>query len=255
MTWNTWSPRFAGTMALLASTGVAVSGAPDDPVPVAKPIEFAKVPREVQKLPEFAGQPRYGLFLFGLNGEVRIWAALDSSGDDGHDVLYVDLDGDGDLTESGERFSGKSDRGSWRFEVGELAVPGTDVVHEDFELTAHAERVSYKMKWRGEKATMGAYGPDSKSYGDFGESIADAPIFVPGYDRPFTFERWYGGTLTPGQTTDFKVFVGNRGDRTGAFTCVDDEFLPDDEYPVATLIYRDRNDEEQQLRAKLTRRC
>ena len=51
------------------------------------------------------------------------------------------------------------------------------------------------------------------------------------------------------------MFVGNRGNRTGTFACVDDEFLPKGEYVVATLIYKDEQGKEKRYRAKLTSRC
>ena len=61
--------------------------------------------------------------------------------------------------------------------------------------------------------------------------------------------------MTRGQSNDFKVFVGNRGDRTGAFLCVDQKFLDKDEYVLATLLYLDADGKEQRYRVKLTERC
>ena len=61
--------------------------------------------------------------------------------------------------------------------------------------------------------------------------------------------------LTRGRSNDFKVFVGNRGDRTGAFACVDQEFLAASEYVQATLIYRDTAGKERRSLVDLTKRC
>ena len=45
-----------------------------------RPIAFDKVDRTIDKLPELrAAKPIYGLFLFGMNGEHRVWAVLDKS--------------------------------------------------------------------------------------------------------------------------------------------------------------------------------
>ena len=77
----------------------------------AKPIDFASVPREILVQPAFVSKkPRYGLFLFGLNGEMRVWAILDksSAGIAEYDVLYLDVNANGDLTEKGEKFSAKA---------------------------------------------------------------------------------------------------------------------------------------------------
>jgi len=228
---------------------------------VARPIEFSKVPRKLGKTPLFQSQqPRFGIFLFGLNGETRVWAALDqkNAGGKHYDLLYLDRDADGDLDDE-KPIVGAAQPNSRThgvdFKIGSFAVPGSKDVHQDFQLTAHDHRISFKMKWKGGKITMGLYGPHSDAYGTFTTDPEDAPVFVPGYDRPFTFEHWYSGTLHRGQDTEFKVFVGNRGDRTGTFTCVDDEFLPEGEYPVATLIYQDGDGKERRVHVKLTERC
>ena len=63
------------------------------------------------------------------------------------------------------------------------------------------------------------------------------------------------GAMQRGVDNDFKVFVGNRGDRRGNFSCVDQKFLPADEHVQATLIYRDRDGHEQRYLAKLRERC
>ena len=114
-----------------------------------------------------------------MNGEIPVWAVLDKSTPKprAHDVLYFDLDGDGDLTDANERFVGKittNEKSLRSFTVGRFAVPGTDDVHEDFTLSSRQRSVSFKMKWRGEKTTMGAYGPDTDTYGNFTSSIDDS---------------------------------------------------------------------------------
>ena len=257
------APMFSATLlaVLCVSTLADDVGRGDDVTALARPIEFAEVPRKVSALPEFGSeQPRFGLFLFGLNGETRVWAALDEGnpGDGFYDVLYLDRDADGNLAEerpiAGVRRP-QTESHSVDFQIGDFAVPGCEDVHRDFRLTYHDFRVSFKMKWKGEKITMGLYGPDSESYGAFATTLEDAPVFVPGYDRPFTFEHWYSGTLSRTSATEFKVFIGNRGSRTGAFCCVDDSFLPVGEYPVATLIYHDQTGKEHRHRVKLTERC
>jgi hypothetical protein len=102
---------------------------------------------------------------------------------------------------------------------------------------------------------MGLYGPSSDTYAQFAKSTQKAPVFVPGYDRPLEFEHWMSGTLTRGNTTDFKVFVGHRGDRRGAFCSSDDKYLPRGEDPVATLLYTTVDGKRKRYQAKLTGRC
>lgn len=218
----------------------------------AKPIEFAKVDRRIGKLPELRS-PLFGLFLFGINGETRVWAVLDRTGErmGVYDLLYVDRNADGDLTGKDERF----EAASAKFVIGDFREPGTDVVHTNFTITWTAQSIRYEMNWAGGPVTMGCFGPAGDTYANFAASPAEAPIFVPGMERPFEFEHWMSGTLRRGKDTDFKVFIGNRGDRTGAFTCVDDKFLTADEFVLAEVICRDRGDKELRWLVKLTERC
>ena len=82
MTRSAWAAGLAG---LLATTATA---APD----------LAKVDRTVRKEPAYQTKtPRYCLVVFGPEAATRVWVVLDG------DALYVDRDGDGDLTEDGER--------------------------------------------------------------------------------------------------------------------------------------------------------
>ena len=112
--------------------------------------------------------------------------------------LYLDLNGNGDLTEPGEVFNGENDSrsGGSIFKLPKLLDPGTGAVHKEFVLTwrPKSERMqewtSFKMKWRGDEITMGPYGPYRETYQGFGRTPKEAPIFVPGYDRPFEFEHW-----------------------------------------------------------------
>lgn len=259
--------RFGTALALISALAISQHADSRDATSrrEAKPIAFDKIDRSIGALPELrATQPLYGLFLFGKNGEHRVWAVLDKSARDaeGYDVLYLDRDADGDLTGDDERIAGKASRtGADRerlhmtFRVDELRDPGSDAVHTEFELKWTAEYVRLEMRWRGDKITMGVFGPERETYQNFGTSPKTAPILVPGHDRPFQFQHWMCDVLARGDSTDFKVFVGNRGDRTGAFLCVDDEFLPADEYVQATLIYRDQADKERRVRVKLTERC
>lgn len=226
------------------------------------PIDFAKVDRTPPKLPDLnAPVPQLGLLLFGAHADKRVWVLLDKSDAkaEAYDVLYLDKDADGDLTEDGERLEcepvAKKSAPARIFVLPEWKDPGTGAVHTDLSFTWTKKRFSYRMKWRGQKLTMGMYGPDGDSYGQLGTSAATAPVAVPGWDRPFEFERWYGGELARGAETEFKVFIGNRGSGTGLFSCVDDKFLPASEHPIATLCYETASGERREVATPLLKRC
>ena len=82
MTRSAWALGLAGLLA------TAATAAPD----------LAKLDRSVRKEPAYQTKaPRYCLVVFGPEAATRVWVVLDG------DALYVDRDGDGDLTEPGER--------------------------------------------------------------------------------------------------------------------------------------------------------
>ncbi|MDA1263535.1 MAG: hypothetical protein O2816_00480 [Planctomycetota bacterium] len=222
-----------------------------------QPLDFAKVSRALTREPAYVAAPRYGMFLFGVRGEQRMWAVLDKTQAraTAYDVLYLDLDADGVLGEAGERFAATEAGEGRKFTIGDLHQPGSKAVHTQFELTWTPESVRYSMLWKGEELSRGGYGPTRDTYASFGESAEAATIYVPGYDRPLEFEHWMSGTLLPRQTNTFKVFVGQRGSQRGAFSCGDEDFLPEGEHVLATLIYRDADGQEQRHVTKLQHRC
>lgn len=143
----------------------------------AKPIDFKKVDRTIRKLPELKSEkPLYGLFLFGVDGETRVWAVLDASAKGPYDLLYLDRNADGDLTGEDERFAGRDGK----FEIGDFKEPKTDVVHKGFAITWTKESIRYEMKWAGGPVTMGCYGPTGDTYANFAPSPRRRPSSSPG---------------------------------------------------------------------------
>jgi hypothetical protein len=61
-------------------------------------VDLAKVDRSIGKEPKYQSKsPRYCLLVTGKEAKSRVWLVLDDA------VLYVDRNGNGDLTESGEQ--------------------------------------------------------------------------------------------------------------------------------------------------------
>src|SRR5262245_54559535 len=59
--------------------------------------DLTKIERDLRKTPAFKSkEPRYCLLVFGPAADYRVWLVLDG------DTLYVDRNGDGDLSEAGE---------------------------------------------------------------------------------------------------------------------------------------------------------
>ncbi len=61
--------------------------------------DVKSVPRSIAKQPTYAGTPGYALLVFGAEMKSRVWMVLDGT------TLYVDKNGNGDLTEAAEKVS------------------------------------------------------------------------------------------------------------------------------------------------------
>jgi len=62
--------------------------------------DLSKIDRTIVKEPPYKGRPTYCLLVFGAEAKTRIWLVVDGNN------LYVDRNGNGDLTEEGERVDG-----------------------------------------------------------------------------------------------------------------------------------------------------
>jgi hypothetical protein len=61
-------------------------------------VDLSKIERSIRKEPVYQSpNPQYCLLVFGPEAKTRVWLVLDG------DVLYLDRNGDGDLTEPGKR--------------------------------------------------------------------------------------------------------------------------------------------------------
>ena len=59
--------------------------------------DLAAVDRALTKEPKYQSAPRYCLLVFGPEAKTRVWLVVDG------DTLYVDRNGDGDLTAETKR--------------------------------------------------------------------------------------------------------------------------------------------------------
>ena len=89
-------------------------------VALASGADLTKIDRTIDKEPAYKGKPRYCLLVFGPEAKTGVWLVQDS------DVLYVDCNGNGDLTEAGKRITAEksedSNEGEYTFKVGDIRV-------------------------------------------------------------------------------------------------------------------------------------
>ena len=68
--------------------------------------ELTQIDRKIVKEPAYKSKPKYCLVVFGPEAKTRVWLVRDG------DVLYVDRNANGDLTETGKRIAGKKFAGA-----------------------------------------------------------------------------------------------------------------------------------------------
>ena len=73
--------------------------------------DLAKIDRTIKTEPAYQSKPTYCLLVFGPEANTRVWLVVDG------DVLYMDRNGNGDLTEAGKRVT--RDRGK-AFKAGDI---------------------------------------------------------------------------------------------------------------------------------------
>ncbi|MEM7204875.1 MAG: hypothetical protein AAF628_31760 [Planctomycetota bacterium] len=219
--------------------------------------------------------PRYGLFLCGPAADTPVWAVLDRPRADApaFDTLYLDLNGNGDLREPGERFANAEPTTKKRrstFNVGPFADPATGAPRDTLKLAYVAGfrrscQLITTVQWRHPttpepddaaiRVLSSGWGATYFRSARFAKSAAAAPIYVLDTTRPFAFQRFDLFGYPRGETRLFRVLVGNPGSEPGTFTAIDERQLPREDYPVATLLYRHVDGAAKALRFGLTGTC
>lgn len=96
-------------------------------LPPLRAVDLSNLERTIVKEPAYRSSPKYCLLLFGLGTDRRVWLVLDGN------EAYIDRNGNGDLTEDGERMRATpAGRSTLRFELGD--IPDGDCVHKQLRL-------------------------------------------------------------------------------------------------------------------------
>ena len=188
-------PFLIATFFILAGAAFAV-GAEVGDGPVER-VDLSKIPRTIAKEPDYQTDlPGYCLLVFGQEAEMRVWLVVDG------DQVYIDRNGNGDLTEADERVTKKDYHGG--FELG-------DVIDADGR-TKHDLNVFYGSEFELEIGThwtvVRRAGRVESVRPKLAEKPTTAPIIHP--NGPLT--------LAPFTAINF------------AFRNVDEDFDPDEEW-------------------------
>jgi hypothetical protein len=226
--------------------------------------DLTRIDRMIAREPAYKSKPRYCLLVFGPEAKTRIWLVQ------GGDTLYVDRNGNGDLSEPGKKVAAvkgtdiRSEEGEFSFAVGAIregkrthrnlmvAVQKLDRLAGSSEqvkafLAKNAQGRGYFVKvevempgMKGEGAEgrvpQAVYFFDSRGLLQFADRPQDAPVIHFGGPLQITFcgeQR-----LTAGRQTELVLGVGTPGlgPGTTAFIAYDG-VIPDAAYPTVEIRY------------------
>jgi hypothetical protein len=231
---------------------------------VGQAADLSKLDRRIGKEPAYKTKsPRYALLVLGPEAKDRVWLVKDG------DTLYVDRNGNGDLTEPGEKItakkSGSADDG-YDYEIDELTLGGTkhfnlrvgvsplrrwmynenarrDDLQAALKNDPQAEALSLILD-----ATMPHLKPKGQVFFVAGPTDlngplclaakpADAPVIHLGGPLQVTFSE-RRPTLRLNRTSELVFAVGTPGLGAGTFARVGfDETIPKAVHPVGEMTF------------------
>jgi hypothetical protein len=263
-------PRLLSALVLLSLSGVASAA------------DLSQVPRTLVKEPSYRGQPRYCLLVFGPEARTRVWLAQDG------DTLYVDRNGDGDLTEPGEKVAAEkqegADEGTYSFKVGEIR----DGDRRHIELHVYVSKIDHLANQDNFVKSLLAKDPKARGYLilvevekpgrkgaapggriqqrtsftdvngvlQFAKRPQDAPVLH--FGGPWQVTLFGRHQLKIGRETDVVLGVGSAGVGPGTTAWIDyEDLIPEDKFPTLEIVYPPKRPGEPPLREhyELKHRC
>jgi hypothetical protein len=179
-------------------------------------VDLNEIERSIAKEPAYQTRlPKYCLLVFGREAKTRIWLVLDGTS------LYIDRNGNGDLTETGECVSMKgggkwldAQLGQFRDEAGKMRELSLRI--RDFD--AANGKCSGMMILLDNKRKQ-FVGFDEANPFRFAQQAQDAPIIH--VEGPLV-TKLYGEppTLVAGQEVELNVTIGTPGVGPGSFCAI-----------------------------------
>jgi hypothetical protein len=247
-------------------------------------VDLSKLDRTIAKEPTYRTRPKYCLLVFGPEAKTRLWLVQDG------DTLYVDRNGNGDLTEKGKKVAAEksdgADEGEYSFRAGDvsdgkllhktLSVSVVRLEHlgvaeaDDYVrslLTKNRKALGYHVSidietpgWKGTgiggRIHQHTFLVDVNGVLQFADKPQDAPIIHFGGRWQVTLFGLH--TLTVGRETDIVLGVGTPGVGPGSTTYLDYEnVIPTNVYPTVEISYPAKQPGEPPIRARyvLKKRC
>jgi hypothetical protein len=226
--------------------------------------DLSKIDRRIAKEPVYKSKSvKYCLLAFGQEPKTRVWLVHD------FDTLYADRNGNGDLTEEGERVKAKPessdpDEGAFHFEAGD--VLDRKLLHKNLRL--NVRKLDHASSIVGELRDLLAKNPQARGYGidvdvempgwnggglggrvqqhvtlldsqgvlQFGTKPHDAPVIH--FGGPWQITLFGRGGLTVGREEDLILGFGTPGIGPGTTAYVAYEgIVPEEAHPEIEISY------------------
>jgi hypothetical protein len=214
--------------------------------PPALGVDLTKIDRTIAKEPVYQTKtPKYCLLVFGQEAKMRAWLVLDGN------VMYVDRNGDGDLTGASKRVEAKPPERRV-FELGPLSLAGSKIQYVVSEVGYyHSGRLYIKVTHKGDFAHREVSWWNIEDDFQFADRPQDAPIVH--VDGPLTLKPMNKKQVfVRGDTPSrFPVMVGTPGLGKGTFTQL---LLVFEEDPdgVAEIVFPHRDPASKSIVVKVT---
>lgn len=244
--------------------------------------DLTTIERKIVKEPAYRSKPKYCLLVLGPEAKTRVWLVQDGN------TLYVDRNGNGDLTEANEKVSAEKSEdvedGVYTFKAGDLR--DGKLLHK--ELILYVMKIDYlaqreeavkellekKPKARGyyvflevempgrkgaatgSRVQQRSFLVDSTGVLQFAERPQDAPILH--FGGPLQVTLFGKHQLMIDRETDVVLGVGSAGVGPGTFTWIDyQNVIPGDRFPTLDVVYPPKRPGETPLREhhELKHRC
>jgi hypothetical protein len=233
--------------------------------------DLARIERAIDKEPHYlCDQPLYGLLAFGPRAETRAWIVLDKSSPEGpYDLVYFDLNGNGDLTDLGERLAPaetSSDGKRCTFRIAKFKDRTSGNTHR-IELCTGKDDVEHLLVyWRGtlriscgfDVSPLGVFG-DWKSGPPrcFSDRPDTAPILWPGAEEPLEVVQRHapGTSWHVGRETRVFAMLGHRGLGRSSFCAISNDYLRAGLSIQATLTCTRADGGGERVQVNLGERC
>jgi hypothetical protein len=185
--------------------------------------DLTKIDRTITKEPAYQGTPKYCLLVFGPEAKTRVWLVRDDN------ALYVDRNGNGDLTETGTKAAWNEPYSRW-----ESAIRGPDAKRYVLSVQKFQQAQSgYQLSIHNGAQRGYIVGDPDADVLVFADRPSKASVVHIG--GPLSIDLRYQGN--GGSSVRLRVRVGTVGLGQGAFAGL----VLEDVAPVAEIEFPSKN--------------